>query len=161
MHLEYTTRVTEAVLARLHLVIYGADSVIPDFDVADLEAQLADTMRSWGDELYEALVEELGEERAVAMYRLYGEAFPASYTHDFPARNAVSDLRRIENLPGSGGFDVNLYRCLLYTSTSDERGAAGEERTPVQGSRLPGILSRHRDLRPLSRTAPPTATGWD
>jgi glutamate dehydrogenase len=112
VHLEYTTRVTEAVLARLHLVIYGADSVIPDFDVADLEAQLADTMRSWGDELYEALVEELGEERAVAMYRLYGEAFPASYTHDFPARNAVSDLRRIENLPGSGGFDVNLYRPL-------------------------------------------------
>ncbi len=112
VHLEYTTRVTEAVLARLHLVIYTGAAAIPDFDVGELEAQLADTMRSWADELYEALVEELGEERAVALHRLYAEAFPASYTYDFPARNAVSDLRRIENLPETGGFDINLYRPL-------------------------------------------------
>ena len=69
-------------------------------------------MRSWADELYEALVEELGEERAVALHRRYAEAFPAAYTYDFPARNAVADLRRIEALPATGGFDINLYRPL-------------------------------------------------
>ena len=85
VHLEYTTRVTDAVLARLHLVIYTAADAIPAYEVVELEAQLADTMRSWGDDLYEALVEEFGEERAVEMHRRYGDAFPASYTSDFPA----------------------------------------------------------------------------
>jgi len=111
LHLEYSARVDESVLARLHMVIYSASPpAMADVDVAELEARLTKMMRSWSDELRQAIVEDVGEERGLDLHTRYQEAFPNSYMEDFPARTAASDLRRIESLPGKGGFTVNLYR---------------------------------------------------
>jgi glutamate dehydrogenase len=110
-NLEYTARVGDSVLARLHVVIYTEAVPDADVDVAELEGLLADAMRSWSDDLREALVEDFGEEQGLDLHRRYRDAFPNSYTEDFSARVAASDLRRIEGLSETG-FTVNLYRPL-------------------------------------------------
>ncbi len=110
LHLEYTARVGDGVLARLHLVIYSEDLPGSDVDVSDLEKLLAEAMRSWSDDLREALLDGFGEERGLELHRRYAEAFPNSYTEDFSAWTGAADLRHIEALGEVGGFSVNIYR---------------------------------------------------
>jgi glutamate dehydrogenase len=112
LHLEYSARVTESVLARLHVVIYTESAPDAGVDLDELESLLADLTRSWSDDLRQALVEDFGEEKGLELHRSYGEAFPNSYTEDFSPRAAASDVRRIESLQELGGFTVNLYRPL-------------------------------------------------
>src|SRR3712207_7809118 len=38
--------------------------------------------RSWTDNLYEAMIEQCGEERGTELFRKYREAFPAGYRED-------------------------------------------------------------------------------
>jgi glutamate dehydrogenase len=108
-HLEYTAHVGDGVLARLHVVIYSESLPTGDIDIDELETLLVDAMRSWSDDLREALVEGFGEEHGLELYGRYAQAFPNSYTEDFSARAATSDLRRIEALTAEDGFTVNLY----------------------------------------------------
>jgi glutamate dehydrogenase len=117
LHLDYTARVGDGVLARLHIVIYTEAEPDADVDVSELETLLADAMRSWSDDLRGALVEGFGEERGLELHRRYAEAFPNSYTEDFSAQAAASDLRRIEGLDEAGGFTVNVYRPLETIGT--------------------------------------------
>jgi len=118
VHLEYSTRLTESVLARLHLVIWTDQGSVPPYDVAELEARLSRVLSSFEDDLHQALVEEVGEERAVELFGKYRTAFPGGYTDDCSAREAVADIRRMEQLESKGGFDVNLYRPVEASDTS-------------------------------------------
>ena len=59
--IDYTTRVSESVLVRLHYVAYVDSGARPDFDADEVEMLLVAGTRSWSDDLEEALVEELGE----------------------------------------------------------------------------------------------------
>ncbi len=108
-NVDYTTRVSESVLARLHFILYTEPGRIPSYEVAALEAQLAAATRGWADELRDALHEQLGEESAAPLFQRYGEAFPSAYREDFPARQAVLDLNRIEKLDPAGDLAMSLY----------------------------------------------------
>ena len=44
---DYTTRVSESVLARLHVVVYTEQGAIPEYDVGEIEARLAAATRAW------------------------------------------------------------------------------------------------------------------
>ena len=62
---DYTTRVSESVLARLHFVVrvpQGAQ--LPSVDVDELERRLVDATRTWVEDLAEALRVDHGEEGA-------------------------------------------------------------------------------------------------
>jgi glutamate dehydrogenase len=106
---DLSARVTESVLARLHVVVRTDGAAPLDFDVAAIEARLAEATRTWSDDLHEALIDELGEERATDLHRRYGDAFPPAYRGDFAARAAVADIQRIERLDPDGDLDVSLY----------------------------------------------------
>jgi glutamate dehydrogenase len=106
--LDYTARVSESVLARLHIVV-ATDEGVPEYDVAEIERQLVDATRAWTDDLRDALVSELGEERGVALFRRFGEAFPAAYREDCHARAAVADVERIERLASESDLGMSLY----------------------------------------------------
>jgi glutamate dehydrogenase len=110
VHLEYSTRLTESVLARLHLVIWTDQASVPPYDVSELESRLSRLLSSFEDDLHQALVEEVGEERAVGLFRKYRSAFPPAYTDTCSSREALADVRRMEQLESRSGFDVNLYR---------------------------------------------------
>ncbi len=118
--IDYTTSVSESVLARLHIVVRTERGDTPDVDLEELEAQLAAATRSWNDELSDAVVEAVGEAAAPTLITRYGDAFPEAYKEDFSATRGVVDLQRLEALERSGGdVDVTLYR---------EAGSPGNER---------------------------------
>jgi glutamate dehydrogenase len=77
--LDWTLQLSESILVRVHYIVRCADGVPKEYDVGEIEARLARATRAWTDALREALISEHGEERGVALYRRYGEAFPTSY----------------------------------------------------------------------------------
>ena len=118
---DYSARVTESVLARLHFVVrmppgQAPPQVRPD----EVEAALVDATRSWDEDLTDALRADTGEEESARLSQLWGRGFPEAYKEDFPSRVAVADLRRLEEVPlTAGGMGMNLYEPV---------GAAPQER---------------------------------
>src|SRR5918997_689106 len=109
---DFQVWLSESVLARLHFIIRLRPGEMPSYDAKELEAKLATVTRSWNDELHALLLELHGEEEGNALFSAYGEAFPAAYVDDFPPRNAVYDIQRMEDLAERGGLNMNLYRPL-------------------------------------------------
>jgi glutamate dehydrogenase len=107
---DYTTRVSESVLVRLHYMVY-CEPRLRNFDVEELESRIVDATRSWIGDLEAALVEEEGEERGNALRRIYADAFPPAYRSDWVARSALVDIKRIEALQPNG-IAMSLYRPL-------------------------------------------------
>ena len=106
---DFYTHLTDAKLARLHLIIQTTPGDIPDVDVEALEQKLIEAGRSWSDRLQQALVEARGEEQGIACMHRFGEAFSASYQDHFNAQTAVSDIAGVEQALESG-LALNLYR---------------------------------------------------
>jgi glutamate dehydrogenase len=100
--IEYSARVTESVLARLHFVVRppvarGGPATLPDVDVPALQDALAAVVRSWTDELADALAARYGADAERRFARI-ADAFPAAYQEDFPATTAVEDVERLDGL---------------------------------------------------------------
>src|SRR5919107_1350564 len=109
---EFNVRLSESVLARLHFIIYTDPEDVPDYNVDEIEARLVEATRSWRDNLYEALIEQCGEEIGTELFQQYREAFPPGYRDDFLARTAVVDIRRIEGLSSGNDLGMSLYHPL-------------------------------------------------
>jgi glutamate dehydrogenase len=110
--LDYTTRVSESVLVRLHYMIYTAPTEQPEWDAHEIETMLVAATRSWGDDLEAALIQDYGEERGNALHRRYGDAFPTAYRADWVARSAVFDIDRVDGLSDQGDLTLSVYRPL-------------------------------------------------
>ncbi|HEU4397973.1 MAG TPA: NAD-glutamate dehydrogenase [Actinomycetota bacterium] len=114
--LDFQVRLSESVLARLYFIIRVPPGQMSPFDAKELETRLIAITRSWADELHALLLEQHGEELGNRLFARYSEAVPAAYVDDFPARNAVYDIQRIEDLEERGGLNMNLYRPLEATA---------------------------------------------
>jgi glutamate dehydrogenase len=110
--IDYTTRVSESVLVRLHYRVYVDPGRLPDYDVREIETLIVAATRSWGDELEAALIQDYGEERGNALRRRYGDAFPPAYRADWIARSAVHDIEVIESLAPDDDLTLTLYKPL-------------------------------------------------
>jgi len=109
--LEYTARVSESLLARLHFVIRPEPgATIGDFDQVDLERRLAEAARSWRDDFVSAAHAEFGEEDGALLARRYADSFPEAYKEDYPPRTGAVDLGRLERIPDDGGVDLSFYQ---------------------------------------------------
>ncbi|HET6753128.1 MAG TPA: NAD-glutamate dehydrogenase [Jiangellaceae bacterium] len=135
--IEHQARVSASVLARLHFVVHVDPADQPAVDLARLEERLAAAVRNWSDDLHDSLVDEHGEERGVARYRRYREAFRAGYRADNLPRVAVDDIERLEAL---GDDDIGMH---LYRPLEESRGAA---RFKLYRSGRPVLVS---DVLPL------------
>ncbi|MDP9183672.1 MAG: NAD-glutamate dehydrogenase [Actinomycetota bacterium] len=107
---DHAAKMSESVLARLHVVVRTPRAPSRERDVAELERRIEAVTRSWNDELADAVLETVGEAKAAALQAKYGDAFPEAYKEDFPARAAVPDLMRLEKLGDDEGIDLSLYR---------------------------------------------------
>ncbi|TQS44177.1 NAD-glutamate dehydrogenase [Cryptosporangium phraense] len=108
---DYTTRVTESVLARVKFVVRtDPNTSVGPIDVDQLQQRLADATRSWDDEFATEIRREIGEEQATRLLRRYGTAFNAAYQAEHTPAEAVEDLSRIEVLEEEGDLGVSLYR---------------------------------------------------
>jgi glutamate dehydrogenase len=121
---DHVAKVSESVLARLHVVVRTTSADVRDVDVAALERRLEQVTRSWEEDLSDALHDAMGETEALALHARYGgEAFPEAYKEDFPAVAAVPDLLRLERLGADDRLDLQLY--------SPPGAAPGEQRFKV------------------------------
>ncbi len=107
---DYTARVTESVLARLHVVVrVERGGTLGTPDLAQLQEALARAARSWDDDFQQALLEQVGEERAGHLSAEFAGAFPESYKEAFPARTGVVDVVRLAEL-APDSMALNLYQ---------------------------------------------------
>ncbi|MEP7016406.1 MAG: NAD-glutamate dehydrogenase [Actinomycetota bacterium] len=110
-NVDYTTRVSESVLARLHFVVrVGRGQSIPAVDEEDLQQRLIDATRTWEEDLTDLAGGEHGEDGAARLLGLYGRAFPESYKEDFSARVGVLDIDYLEALDSDEAIGLNLYQ---------------------------------------------------
>ena len=109
---DYTTRVSESALVRLHYLVYTEPGRVPDFDPVEVEAKVVAATRSWADDLQEALIDHHGEDLGSSAFRRYADAFPAAYRADWPARSGLADIARIDGLPERDGLVMSLYQQL-------------------------------------------------
>jgi glutamate dehydrogenase len=110
---EYTARVSESMLARLHFVVRPKrGELIGEFDRDDLERRLAEAARSWRDDFVSAVHSEYGEEEGARLTAAYADCFPEAYKEDYPPRTAAVDLGRLEAIDGDEGMALSLYETL-------------------------------------------------
>ncbi|HET7395282.1 MAG TPA: NAD-glutamate dehydrogenase [Gammaproteobacteria bacterium] len=107
---EHNVTLSESALARLHIIVRTAPWKLPKYDRAALEQEIALAVRSWQDELREALVEHCGEERGLSLFGRYANHFPAAYQEDIKARTAAFDIEQIDTLTGETSLRMSLYR---------------------------------------------------
>ena len=110
-HADWSLMLGESLTARVHYIIH-AGHMSPDTNLAEIEENVVEATREWTDDLVESLVEHLGEDHGSKLGRRYERAFPPAYRDDWPARSAVSDIERIEQLTGSQEPIISLYRPL-------------------------------------------------
>jgi len=113
---EFTTRVSESVLARLHFVVHvPVGQGIPAFDEEGLQERVAAATRSWSDEYARILIDRVGEDRARALLKVYDDAFPESYKEEFEPQVGVEDTLVIERLEPSE-LSLRLYAPVVSDS---------------------------------------------
>ncbi|MFG1766932.1 NAD-glutamate dehydrogenase [Micromonospora parva] len=131
---DYTTRVTESVLARIHFIV-RTDPTDPPGDIdADLLAEeLADATRLWDDDYRLVLERKLGDEQAKHLFTRYADAFPEGYKDGHTPYEAMKDLAKLELLEEPGQLEMHLFRKQL---------------APRPGTRVPGAdLAEAMDVR--------------
>jgi glutamate dehydrogenase len=107
---EYTTRVTESVLARVHFIVRTDPSTPPDgIDVMALQERLSEVTRSWDDDLTVAVTDLVGEEQARPLLIRYARGFPEAYKERHSAAAAADDIAQLEMLEDPGDLGTHLY----------------------------------------------------
>ncbi|HTU29952.1 MAG TPA: NAD-glutamate dehydrogenase [Solirubrobacteraceae bacterium] len=108
-HVDWRLQLSESVVVRIDYTVHcGAG--IRDADVAEVESQIAQATRDWGDDLRAALTQRHGEERGLALNEIYGGAFPRSYRALVDATTAVDDIARIDRLRSGGRAILAVHR---------------------------------------------------
>jgi glutamate dehydrogenase len=107
---EFTVRLSEALLARIHVLVRCNPRDTPGYDIRAIESEIAQATRRWDDDLKVALIATVGEERAMPLLRAYVSAFPLAYRESVTARAAVRDIAVMQGLNDRRPFAVSLYR---------------------------------------------------
>lgn len=94
----FTIYFSDSVLARIHFLIRVNPKVQLDYNVDEIEEELADLSRSWVDKLKGALVTRFGEAEGLRYYTKYNKAIPASYMESYTPNLAINDIEIINSL---------------------------------------------------------------
>ena len=108
---ESTVKMSESNLARVHLIIRTDPEASPRIQIRGLERRLEDAVRTWKDRIRSELVDRLGEETGLDLWRKYADAFPAAYQEDVPTREATFDIERLDaTVANPDELRMSLYR---------------------------------------------------
>ena len=106
----FYTQMTDAPLARVHILIETTPGQVPNVDEAALEQYIADRANSWADALRDAVVANLGENEGEALAQTFAGAFPLAYINTHGAAAAAHDIRQIIACLKGDGIALELYR---------------------------------------------------
>jgi len=105
---DFTVQVSEANLARLH-VILRPKGPVQRFDLEAIESKLVEAVRSWIDELTDTLIDRHGEHDGLQLANRYGRLFPAAYREDVSPWVASFDVEKLDRLGGVDDLSMSLY----------------------------------------------------
>ncbi len=108
--LDYSVKVAESALARLHVIVRPRKDAKVVFDVGLLEQKIVEAVRSWTDELRSILVQKLGEEAGLRHAARFGRAFPEAYKEDVSPWVAAFDVENAAALDEGQEIRMSLYR---------------------------------------------------
>ncbi|MEU4480924.1 NAD-glutamate dehydrogenase [Micromonospora sp. NPDC023966] len=127
---DYTTRVTESMLARVHFIVRTDPNSPPGEIDADLLAEeLADATRLWDDDYRLVLERKLGDEQAKHLFSRYADAFPEGYKDGHTPYEAMKDLAKLELLEEPGQLEMHLFRKQLAGRTNGTGRSAEVDET--------------------------------
>jgi glutamate dehydrogenase len=106
---EFTLHLSNSALARVLITVRTKPGSVPDFDVREIEKRIVKAARRWEDDLHDALVARLGEERGNQLYHRFGDGFPAGYREDRSATEAVTDAAIMDMLGPERKLALDLY----------------------------------------------------
>ncbi|MEV4760506.1 NAD-glutamate dehydrogenase [Micromonospora sp. NPDC049559] len=108
---DYTTRVTESMLARVHFIVRTDPGNPPgEIDADVLAEELADATRLWDDDYRLVLERKLGDEQAKHLFHRYADAFPEGYKDGHTPYEAMKDLAKLELLEEPGQLEMHMFR---------------------------------------------------
>ncbi|APU13642.1 NAD-specific glutamate dehydrogenase [Actinoalloteichus sp. GBA129-24] len=123
VELEYSARIGESLLARVHFMVRTDPDADVTVDTGILQDQLTAAVRTWSDRMVEEVIasdgprttenadgDDLRSEPAAERGRQYASAFSEAYKEDFTAAEGLADLRRLFALSGPGDVDISFYR---------------------------------------------------
>ncbi|MEU0765186.1 NAD-glutamate dehydrogenase domain-containing protein, partial [Streptomyces microflavus] len=129
---DYTTRVTESMLARVHFIVRTDPNRPPGEIDADLLAEeLADATRLWDDDYRLVLERKLGDEQSKRLFVRYADAFPEGYKDGHTPYEAMKDLAKLELLEEPGQLEMHLFR-KQWAPRPGQRDAGADEAMDVR-----------------------------
>ncbi len=105
---EFDVLFSESILTRVYFVLRLDPSSPVDVDIKAVERKIQQVTRSWVEDLQEALINDVGEEKGNALFFKYRTAFPVAYREDFSAHTATMDIQTIEGLKSSSNQDISM-----------------------------------------------------
>ena len=100
-HVDSMVQIGDAPMARMHVVVRPRAGDHVNVDVTALESKLAPIVRNWHDELRDALVGGLGEERGAQLASRWGSALGSAYIEDATAARAAEDVGILTEMTGN------------------------------------------------------------
>ncbi|MGB7886995.1 MAG: NAD-glutamate dehydrogenase [Xanthobacteraceae bacterium] len=100
----------EGPLVRVHFIIGRNRGEAPDPDRAVLDRDVQAIVRSWIDDLCEALSANFDPSRGGSLFARYRDAFPIDYREVYPPPAALADIGLIETLTPERPLGVAFYR---------------------------------------------------
>ena len=130
---DYTTRVTESMLARVHFIVRTDPADPPGDDRRRTRSpSCSPTPPGCGTTTSRLVLErKLGEEPAKDLFARYADAFPESYKDGHTPYEAVQDLAKLELLEEPGQLEMHLFRKRRVTPAGTAE--PDDARRPVQG----------------------------
>ena len=101
---------TEGPLVRVHFIIGRNRGEALNPDRATLDRDVEAIVRSWTDDLCEALSAGADPARASVLFARYRDAFPIDYREIYPPPSALTDIGLIEALTPERPLGVAFYR---------------------------------------------------
>lgn len=128
--LEYSTRLGESTLARVHFTVHTDPSSEVEPDLTRMRRRLSEATHTWDDAMMDALVAEQrvrphpewpasGSEAINQLAQRWAGGFPEAYKEDFTAEEGLRDLQRLRSLSDERDLAMSFYNPL--GSASDER----------------------------------------
>ena len=98
----------EGRLVRVHFIIARDEGATPKVDRATLDRAVEAIVRSWTDDIEEALAAAHDPKQARALLARYRDAFPIDYREVYPPATAIADIGAIEALTAERPLGVRV-----------------------------------------------------
>ncbi|AWV07187.1 NAD-glutamate dehydrogenase [Marilutibacter maris] len=109
-HIDTNVQLSESPLAQLHLIVRPKSGEAIEIDHAAIEAELAEIVRNWQDDLRDALIRRHGEQEGLHISQRFGRALPAGYIQHSGAEAAAGDVDHLAALTGPDDLGLSLCR---------------------------------------------------